>query len=122
MAATDKTILIADDDVAIVDSIAAVLELSNYEVLKVYDGTSVMQAIKASPDLILLDVMMAGHDGLAVCKQIKRQAATRHIPVIMVSASPNLKISAEECGADAHLEKPFGMEDLLSKVEALMPR
>ncbi|GAB2685323.1 hypothetical protein GCM10027037_03520 [Mucilaginibacter koreensis] len=120
MGALQKTILIADDDKAIVDAIAMVLESSDYEVLQVNNGTAVMQAIKGGPDLILLDIMMGGHDGRSVCKQIKRQAATRNIPVLMISGSPDIESAASECGADAYLAKPFGMEELLDKVNGIL--
>lgn len=120
MRAVQKTILIADDDAAIVEAISQVLELSDYEVLQVNDGTSVMQSIKANPDLVLLDIMMGGHSGRTVCKQIKRQAATRQIPVLMISGSPDIASAADECGADDYLAKPFGMEELLQKVSNLL--
>jgi DNA-binding response OmpR family regulator len=112
--------LIADDDKAIVDAIAMVLESYNYEVLQVNNGTAVMQAIKGGPDLILLDIMMGGHDGRTVCRQIKRQAATRNIPVLMISGNPDIENAASECGADAYLAKPFGMEELMDKVNEML--
>lgn len=120
MSDTQKTILIADDDRSIVDTIALVLEASDYEVIQVNDGTSVMQSIKANPDLVLLDIMMSGHDGRTVCKQIKRQASTKQIPVLMISGSPDIEGAAAECGADDYLAKPFGMEELLQKINALL--
>jgi DNA-binding response OmpR family regulator len=120
MGALQKTILIADDDKAIVDAIAMVLESYNYEVLQVNNGTAVMQAIKGGPDLILLDIMMGGHDGRTVCRQIKRQAATRNIPVLMISGNPDIENAASECGADAYLAKPFGMEELMDKVNEML--
>ncbi|WP_462265032.1 response regulator transcription factor [Mucilaginibacter sp.] len=115
-----KTILIADDDKTIVDSITMVLESYNYEVLQVNNGTAVMQAIKGAPDLVLLDINMGGHNGCTVCKQIKRQAATRQIPVLMISGSSDIESAATECGADAYLAKPFGMEELMDKVNSLL--
>ncbi len=122
METKQKTILVADDDEAIVDSIAAILDMSGYEVLFVNDGTSVMQAIKAQPDLILLDIQMPGHDGQAVCRQIKRQASTKDIPVIIVSASMDVRSKAEQVGADDYLEKPFEMDVLQQKVFNLLNR
>jgi CheY-like chemotaxis protein len=122
MQTKQKTILVADDDEAIVDSISAILDLSGYEVLFVNDGTSVMQAVKAQPDLILLDIQMPGHDGQAVCKQLKRQASTKDIPVIIVSASMDVREKAEQVGADDYLEKPFEMEVLQQKVFNLLNR
>ena len=122
METKQKTILVADDDEAIVDSISAILNLSGYEVLYVNDGTSVMQAVKAQPDLILLDIQMPGHDGQAVCKQLKRQASTKDIPVIIVSASMDVREKAEQVGADDYMEKPFEMEVLQQKVFNLLNR
>jgi CheY-like chemotaxis protein len=120
MGAKAKTILIADDDKAIVDSIGAILDLSGYEVLKVPDGTSVIDAVKALPDLILLDIQMPGHNGQTVCRQLKRQASTKDIPVIIVSASMDVRQKAEQAGADDYLEKPFDMEVLQQKVFNLL--
>ena len=117
-----KTILIADDDRAIVDSITAILDLSGYEVLNVLDGTSVLDAVKASPDLILLDIQMPGHNGQTVCRQLKRQASTKDIPVILVSASLDVRKKAEMAGADDYLEKPFDMDILQQKVFNLLNR
>jgi DNA-binding response OmpR family regulator len=120
MGTKQKTILVADDDRAIVESITAILDLSGYEVLNVLDGTSVLDAVKASPDLILLDIQMPGHNGQAVCKQLKRQASTKDIPVIMVSASLDVKHKATVAGADDYLEKPFDMDILQQKVFNLL--
>ncbi|MBS7563587.1 response regulator transcription factor [Mucilaginibacter sp. Bleaf8] len=111
-----KTILVADDDKAIVDSISAILNMSGYEVLNVNDGTSVLQAIKAQPDLVLLDIQMPGHDGVAVCKQLKRQASTKDIPIIFLSASMDVARKAQESGADDYLEKPFDIDALKDKI------
>jgi DNA-binding response OmpR family regulator len=122
MDAKPKTILIADDDKAIVDSIGAILDISGYEVLKVPDGTSVLDAVKALPDLILLDIQMPGHNGQTVCRQLKRQASTKDIPVIIVSASMDVRLKAEQAGADDYLEKPFDMDVLQQKVFNLLNR
>jgi DNA-binding response OmpR family regulator len=122
MDAKPKTILIADDDKAIVDSIGAILDISGYEVLKVPDGTSVLDAVKALPDLILLDIQMPGHNGQTVCRQLKRQASTKDIPVIIVSASMDVRLKAEQAGADDYLEKPFDMNVLQQKVFNLLNR
>jgi CheY-like chemotaxis protein len=122
MDAKQKTILVADDDRAIVDSISSVLEMWGYDVLYVHDGTSVIQAVKAQPDLILLDIQMPGHDGQAVCRQLKRQASTKDIPIMIVSASMDVQHKANEVGADDYLEKPFDMEVLQQKVANLLNR
>lgn len=122
MDAKQKTILVADDDRAIVDSITAILSMSGYEVLNVNDGTSVMQAIKAQPDLVLLDIQMPGHDGVAVCKQLKRQASTKDIPIILLSANMEVARKAQESGADDYLEKPFDLDVLKNKIAHFLDR
>lgn len=115
-----KTILIADDDEFIVDSISSILEFSGYDVLHVYDGTSVIEAVKAQPDLVILDIEMAGHSGLTVCKQLKRQGSTKNIPVLIISAGHNVHQLALDAGADDFLAKPFDMADLQNSVSALL--
>ncbi len=115
-----KTILIADDDKDISDSMTAILDHTGYEVITVSDGTSVMQAVKALPDLILLDIQMPGHDGPTVCRQLKRQASTKDIPIIIVSASMDVQQKAEQAGANDYLEKPFDMDVLQQKVFDLL--
>ncbi|QQL51504.1 response regulator transcription factor [Mucilaginibacter ginkgonis] len=119
---TNKTILVADDDEAIVDAIRGILEYSGHEVLQVYDGTSVMDAVKGRPDLIILDIAMGGHDGLTVCKQLKRQASTKNIPVLIISAGHNVHQPSLEAGADDFLAKPFEMEDLQGRVNTLLAK
>ncbi|MCJ8210060.1 response regulator transcription factor [Mucilaginibacter sp. RS28] len=115
-----KTILIADDDVAIVDSMAAILDFAGYEVLQVFDGTSVIESVKAKPDLVILDIAMGGHNGLMVCRQLKRQVRTQHIPVLIMSAGHNVEEKAFEAGADDFLAKPFDMDMLQQRVSNLL--
>lgn len=120
MDAAHKTILIADDDRDIVEALSAILNFNGYDVLHVYDGTSVLDAVKGQPHLVLLDLAMPGHDGATVCKQLKRQASTQNIPVILVSAEMNLAKTAKQCGADDFIEKPFDMDVLQEKISALL--
>ncbi|OKS85350.1 response regulator transcription factor [Mucilaginibacter polytrichastri] len=115
-----KTILVADDDVAIVESISSILNYAGYEVMHVYDGTSVMESVKAQPDLVILDIAMAGHNGLTVCKQLKRQGSTQNIPVIIISAGHNVRQSAFDAGANDFLAKPFDMHVLQERISALL--
>src|SRR5437764_5933513 len=114
-----KTILIADDDKGIVDAVSTILDLSGYNVLHVDNGTSVIEAVKAKPDLILLDIKMPGHDGQTVCRQLKRQASTKKIPVMIISGMPDLERTAIDIGADGFIAKPFDMYVLQDKVSAM---
>lgn len=111
-----KKILIADDDPAIVDSIKMMLELEGYEVKTTTNGETVYKMEKEYPDLLLLDIWMSGQDGREICKFLKKEPHTKRIPIIMVSASRDVKEVAKEAGADDFLEKPFEREELLKKI------
>ena len=112
-----KRVMIADDDKAIVDAVQAMLEFGGYEVSFTYNGATILDMQENLPDLILLDIWMSGTDGRDVCKGLKTRVATKEIPVIMISASPDLENSAKEAGANDFLEKPFDMDDLLGKID-----
>src|SRR5688572_18596767 len=107
-----KKILIADDDPAIVDSLKMMLELEGYEVNTTTDGATIYKMEVEYPDLLLLDIWMSGQDGREICKYLKNEPHTKHIPIIMVSASRDVMNSAKESGADDFIEKPFEQEEL----------
>ena len=111
-----KKILIADDDPAIVDSLKMMLELEGYEVDITTDGETIYKMEKEYPDLLVLDIWMSGQDGREICKYLKKEPHTKHIPIIMVSASRDVKESAQKSGADDFIEKPFEQEELLKKI------
>lgn len=114
---TQKKVMIADDDPGILDAVQAMLEFGGYEVSSTVDGATVLAMDEDLPDLLLLDIWMSGTDGRDVCKALKNQAVSKLMPIIMISASTELERSAKEAGADDFLEKPFDMDELLSKVE-----
>lgn len=120
MKAAIKKILIADDDAGIVDSISMILEMVGYAVTYTYNGATVSAAALNDTDLILLDIWMSGHDGREICKQLKSNSQTKDIPVLMISASRDVKQSALDAGADDFLEKPFEMDTLITKVDQLI--
>ncbi len=109
--------MIADDDPGIVDAVAMLLEFEGYEVSSTVDGSAVLK-IKQNdlPDLLLLDIWMSGEDGRDICKKFKAAELTKDIPVIMISASHDIRQSAIIAGADDFLAKPFDMNDLLKKL------
>ncbi len=112
-----KKVLVADDDPAILDSIKMMLELEDYEVNVTINGETIYKMEKDFPDLLLLDIWMSGEDGRDICKYLKNSPDTRHIPIIMISASRDIMQSARDAGADDFIAKPFEMQDLLAKVE-----
>ncbi|MCZ4225126.1 response regulator [Pedobacter rhodius] len=116
----NKRILIADDDEGIVDAVMMILQMMGYEVDFTYDGGGVIDAVKKQPDLILLDIWMSGHDGRDICKQLKSDPDFKEIPILMISASRDIRQSALDAGANDFMEKPFEMDSLLNKVKHLI--
>lgn len=112
-----KKILIADDDIAIAEATGLILEEFGYEFTTVTDGEKVYDIDKNPPDLLLLDVWMSGQDGRDICKHLKHEKKTQRIPIIMLSASNDIKTSSMAAGADDFLEKPFDMDELIGKIE-----
>lgn len=115
-----KKIFIADDDAAIVDATSLMLELMGYEVAFTLDGTTVSESMQSSPDLLILDIWLSGIDGRDICRQLKADPKTQNIPVLMISASREIKTSALASGADDFMAKPFEMQLLLDKIDSLI--
>ena len=111
-------ILVVDDEKDMVDATKMILEMEGYEVVVAYDGGEALQKVDAEmPDLILLDQMMPGKSGIEVCKILKSQAKTKHIPVLIFTASGgNIDTVVVEAQADGCFLKPFAPEDLLAEV------
>lgn len=92
------------------------LEDAGYNVKTTVNGQTEQMAQEFLPDLILLDIWMAGSDGRTICKSLKNHKLTRHIPIIIISANKDTNKIAKEAGADDFMTKPFEMDDLLTKV------
>lgn len=116
----NKQILIADDDIAILDAIKMILELHGYSVDTTANGDTVSLVKQLRPDLLLLDIWMSGQDGREICKQLKKDPHTHNLPIIIISASRDVMNSAKDAGADDFIAKPFEMKELLTKVENLL--
>ena len=115
-------ILVVDDIEANVKLLEAKLAAEYYDVLTANDGpTALAIAAAESPDIILLDVMMPGMDGFAVCRRLKDDPATRHIPVVLVTALDGRsdRIEGLEAGADEFLTKPIDDVMLFARVRSL---
>jgi len=121
-----QKILVIDDDEHIVTLIKTVLKKEGYDVLTDSSGEEgVKSAIKETPDLIILDMVLPSIDGLETCRILRTKEKTKYIPIIILSAiavSPEDKIRGLETGADDYLIKPFHQGELIARVKALLRR
>ncbi|MCC7209869.1 MAG: response regulator transcription factor [Anaerolineae bacterium] len=118
-------ILIVEDDTTLADTLADNLAEEGHEVLKAHDGESGLALIRAKlPDLIVLDIMLPVLDGLSVCRIVRKDQSTMHIPIIMLTARGTEvdKIVGLESGADDYIVKPVGLGEFLARVRAVMRR
>jgi len=112
-------ILIADDTSASLDLLSRVLEPQGYEIIAVSSGKDAIQlAAKAKPDLVLLDVVMPGHDGFHVCRTLKAEEATRDTPVIFITSQNETAnvLKGFRVGAVDYIIKPFQAEEVITRV------
>ena len=118
----EKMVLLVDDDVKLLKLVREFIEGYGFRVLTLTDGSGVMETISAkSPDIVILDIMLPGKDGLAVLKEIR----TKHtVPVIMLTAKGDDtdRIVGLELGADDYLPKPFNPRELLARIKAVLRR
>jgi two-component system response regulator RpaA len=118
-------IIVVDDDPAIQTLIKINLELQKHQVLTASDGIEGYALIQQEiPDLVILDVMMPNADGYTVCQRIRKNPATEHIPVLMLTALGVVedKVKGFDVGADDYLVKPFELPELQVRVRALLRR
>ena len=121
---SDK-ILIVDDEAAIREMIAIALELAGYSCLEAEDALQAHHlVVDERPALILLDWMLPGMSGIELARRLKRDEATREIPIIMLTArgEEDNKIQGLDAGADDYITKPFSTRELASRIKAVLRR
>jgi DNA-binding response OmpR family regulator len=119
---TPQTVLVVDDEEAIAEAVRARLESEGYRVVVAADGPEALEsAERERPDLVVLDLMLPGMDGLEVCKQLQRD---RWLPVLMLTARTEEadKVAGFAVGADDYLTKPFSLRELAVRVRAILRR
>lgn len=115
------SILLVEDERTLLSTIAYNLRHEGHEVITAEDGEQALVAAAASPDLVLLDVMLPKIDGFEVCRRIRQKSA---VPILMLTAKGDEvdRVVGLELGADDYLTKPFSMRELLARVKALLRR
>lgn len=118
-------ILVVDDEPDILELVRYNLTRNNYEMIGVASGEEAFTSVRRSPpDLVVLDLMLPGIDGLEVCRRLKSDARTSTIPVIILSARGEEAdvVAGLEIGADDYLSKPFSPRVLLARIKAVLRR
>jgi two-component system response regulator MprA len=116
-------VLVADDDRAIRDALVRALELEGYEAVAVPDGAAALEESRRQPvDVLVLDLMMPGVDGLTVCRVLR--AEKDRTPILMLTARTETvdRVAGLDAGADDYLAKPFALDELLARLRALLRR
>ncbi len=116
------TILVVDDEPAIVDVLVYNLKKANYRVLVARDGNQALDlASREQPDLIVLDLMLPGIDGLEVCRALRREG---NLPIIMLTALDEEvdRVVGLEMGADDYVVKPFSVRELMARIKSVLRR
>ena len=123
------TILIVDDERSVVDTLSAVLSIRGFEVLEAYSGEKASQLLQeqARPDLIVLDILLPGVNGLELCQQLKADPELKNVPVLMITVITKDSDVADGfwrigTGADDFVTKPFDPFVLADRIERLLAR
>ena len=118
------TILVVDDERAVRESLRRALELEGYGVELAEDGEQALRrlALEPPPDVVVLDVLMPGVDGLEVCRRVRQSGCS--VPVLMLTARSEVdsRVAGLDAGADDYLPKPFALAELLARLRALLRR
>ncbi len=116
-------ILVVEDDAALLHGLMDVLVFNGYEVHGVPDGQAGLEAALAGPcDLVLLDLMLPGLDGLSVCREIRRRKPNQAVVMITARGAEDDIVAGFKAGADDYIPKPFSLRELMVRVEAVLRR
>ncbi|MET0391864.1 MAG: response regulator [Chitinophagaceae bacterium] len=114
-------ILVVDDDPDISMMLKLMLEYKGYAVQTAERAEETVAILRSTAiDLVIMDMLLSGANGTDICAMLKRDEATRQVPIMMISAHPNAREICLQAGADEFISKPFDMQDILSKISDLI--
>ncbi len=120
-----KTVLIAEDDDAVAQLVATALEKEGFRTQRAADGIAAINAIlETRPDVVLLDLTLPRLDGNDICRMVRKADAVHQTPIVVISGRTKLedRLHAFEMGADDYVTKPFELDELIARVEAVLMR
>jgi DNA-binding response OmpR family regulator len=120
-----RSVLVVEDEQNIRDLVCLHLQVEGYSCVAAATGTEALELAGREPfDLIVLDLMLPGVDGLSVCRAVRRETLNRDVPILMLTARREEadKVVGLDIGADDYLTKPFGIRELMARVRAVMRR
>ena len=119
-----QKILVAEDESDMLDLVASNLLLAGFDVIKAADGPAALAAMAQWPNLLVLDLMLPGVSGLDICRQLKANASTAKVPIIMLTAKADDvdRIVGLELGADDYITKPFSPRELVLRIKSVLRR
>lgn len=122
MQAGPKIVSITEDDPAVREGLQLILERAGYRTIVHDTPRHVLEPAQTIPDIYIVDRQLSGIDGIDVCRHLKAAAATAHIPVIIISATPHVARLAASVHADGFLEKPFRGIELLGLIRECLDK
>jgi phosphate regulon transcriptional regulator PhoB len=118
-------ILVVDDEKDIVDLVAYNLEKEGFSVVRAYDGKTALEMVRSqNPDLVVLDLMLPGINGVEVCRRLRSDPPSADLPIIMLTAKNEEidRVLGLEMGADDYITKPFSVRELIARIRAVLRR
>ena len=122
---TKPALLLVEDDRALADLLMWHFDREGYDIVRTADGDeALLLAEERTPDLVILDWMIEGTSGIEVCRRLRREKATAHVPIIMLTAreAEDDRVRGLDTGADDYVTKPFSPRELLARVAAVLRR
>jgi len=118
-------LLLVEDDPALAELVEFRFKAEGYQVIRTADGDeALLLAVEETPDVVILDWMIEGTSGIEVCRRLRRDKASAHVPIVMLTArgSEDDRVRGLETGADDYVSKPFSPRELIARVNAILRR